>query len=129
MIICKRSKISNTARNCFWEMADRVLVTGASGFVGTHMVAELRRRGYEVIAHSHDDGDIAGDSLDFQKVRHVFHLAARTFVPDAWKDPLSFYRTNVIGMVNVLEFCRRSGASIALLSSYVYGQPKWLPIS
>jgi nucleoside-diphosphate-sugar epimerase len=109
-------------------MADRILVTGASGFVGAHLIPALRGRGYQVLTHSHQDGDIAGDRLDFPEVRHVFHLAARSFVPDAWKDPLSFYRTNVIGMVNVLEFCRQAGASVTLLSSYVYGQPKWLPI-
>lgn len=109
-------------------MADRILVTGASGFVGAHLIPALRGRGYEVLTHSHYDGDIADDSLDFHEVRHVFHLAARSFVPDAWKDPLPFYRTNVIGIVNVLEFCRRTGAPVTLLSSYVYGQPKWLPI-
>jgi nucleoside-diphosphate-sugar epimerase len=109
-------------------MADRILVTGASGFVGSHLIPALRGRGYQVLTHSHHDGDIAGDRLDFPEVRHVFHLAARSFVPDAWTDPLPFYRTNVIGMVNVLEFCRQAGASVTLLSSYVYGQPKWLPI-
>src|SRR5580692_8543072 len=40
-------------------------------------------------------------------VRHVYHLAARTFVPDSWSDPVSFYATNVLGTVNVAEFCRR----------------------
>jgi nucleoside-diphosphate-sugar epimerase len=88
----------------------------------------LRKRGYEVLTHSHHEGDIAEDRLDLPEVRHVIHLAARSFVPEAWKDPLPFYRTNVIGTVNVLEFCRSTGASLTLLSSYVYGQPKWLPI-
>ena len=57
------------------------------------------------------------------------HLAARTFVPDSWSQPLPFYTTNVLGTVNVAEFCRRQGASLTLLSSYVYGRPRFLPIS
>jgi nucleoside-diphosphate-sugar epimerase len=109
-------------------MTERILVTGASGFIGSHLIPSLTKRGYEVLTHSHHEGDIARDRLNLPKVRHVFHLAARNFVPEAWKDPVPVYRTNVIGTVNVLEFCRSRGASLTLLSSYVYGQPKWLPI-
>ena len=109
-------------------MTERILVTGASGFIGSHLIPALRKRGHEVLAHSHRDGDLARDRLNLPTVRHVFHLAARNFVPDAWKDPMPVYYTNVIGTVNVLEYCRSTGASLTLLSSYVYGQPKWLPI-
>jgi nucleoside-diphosphate-sugar epimerase len=59
----------------------------------------------------------------------VFHLAAKTFVPNSWADPLSFYRVNVMGMANVSEFCRRCNASLIFLSSYVYGKPERLPIN
>ena len=62
-------------------------------------------------------------------VGHVFHLAAKTFVPDSWKNPHAFYQTNVMGAVNVLEHCRRHQASLTLISSYVYGQPQRLPIA
>lgn len=110
-------------------MKDAVLVTGASGFVGRHLVRVLRERGKRVIAYSSIDGDLSQSPPDVTGVRHVFHLAARTFVPDSWNDPRSFYQVNVLGTVNVLEFCRREGSSLTLLSSYVYGQPRHLPIT
>jgi len=107
----------------------RVLVTGASGFLGTHLTKALGAAGYRVEPHSSRSGDIANCEFDVADVGHVFHLAARTFVPESWKDPLSFYRVNVLGTVNVLEFCRAHNASLTLMSSYVYGRPTGLPIS
>ena len=58
----------------------------------------------------------------------MFHLAARTYVPDSWKRPVEFYQTNVLGTANVLEYCRASGASFTLVSSYMYGRPERFPI-
>lgn len=110
-------------------MADRILVTGASGFVGRHLVAALEASGFSVLRHSSADGDIATARLSYADVCHVYHLAARSFVPDSWERPREFYQTNVIGTVNVLEFCRRTKASVTVISSYVYGQPSFLPIS
>lgn len=108
-------------------MDGAVLVTGAGGFIGSHLVEALRSRGETVLTHSLSDGDIARGELRFEGVAHVFHLAARTFVPDSWTDPRGFYEVNVLGTVNVLEFCRRERASITLLSSYAYGKPDVLP--
>ena len=105
----------------------RVLVTGASGFLGTHLAKALGAAGYWVEPHSSRSGDIANCAFGVADVGHVFHLAARTFVPESWKDPLSFYRVNVLGTVNVLEFCRAQNASLTLMSSYVYGRPTGLP--
>ena len=109
-------------------MNEAVLVTGASGFVGSHLVRALGARGERVVTHSSGDGDLSRSAPAAQGIRHVFHLAARTFVPDSWKDPRSFYEVNVLGTVNVLELCREQGSSLTLLSSYVYGQPERLPI-
>ena len=106
-----------------------ILVTGANGFIGSHLVPALRAAGYLVSTYSTRQGDIRNCTLDFEGIGHVFHLAARTFVPDSWTDPLSFYEVNVLGTVNVLEFCRSQGASLTLVSSYVYGPPAHLPIS
>jgi nucleoside-diphosphate-sugar epimerase len=106
-----------------------VLVTGADGFIGSHLVPALLAAGYNIFTHSTREGDIRNCSLSFEGVGHVFHLAARTFVPDSWSAPLSFYEVNVLGTANVLEFCRACGASMTLMSSYVYGRPRRLPIS
>src|SRR5512142_814685 len=109
-------------------MTSDILVTGATGFLGRSLVAALQKRGYRVVSHSSADGDIAHCPLPMENVGHVFHLAARTFVPDSLRCPQSFYETNVLVTVNVLEHCRKTGAALTLLSSYVYGVPQHLPI-
>jgi nucleoside-diphosphate-sugar epimerase len=110
-------------------MADAILVTGATGFIGSHLVQDLGRRGRRVLTHSSRDGDIATCGLEFDSVGHVFHLAGRSFVPDSWDTPRAFYQVNVLGTVNVLEFCRRRQIPLTFVSSYVYGIPTCLPIS
>ena len=106
-----------------------VLVTGADGFIGAHLVRALRAAGHIVWTHTRRQGDIRNCLLNFENVGHVFHLAARTFVPESWSAPLGFYEVNLLGTVNVLEYCRASGASLTMVSSYVYGVPSRLPIS
>jgi nucleoside-diphosphate-sugar epimerase len=115
--------------NSFRATDKAVLVTGANGFIGRHLVRALRAAGHLVFTHSRGERDIANCRLNFEGVGHVFHLAAQTFVPDSWSGPLGFYEVNVLGTVNVLEFCRSWEASLTLLSSYVYGRPAHLPIS
>jgi len=79
------------------------------------------------------DGDIANREtlakFAQQVFAHVFHLAGKTFVPDSWNDPQVFCQTNVLGMVNVLEFCRKDNIPLTYVSAYVYGHPDNLPIS
>jgi nucleoside-diphosphate-sugar epimerase len=108
-------------------MKDSILVTGASGFVGTHLVQALSERHERVVTHCGRDGDLSRTELSAQGIRHVYHLAGRTCVPDSWRQPSDFYQVNVVGTVNVLEFCRKSCCSLTLLSSYVYGHPTRLP--
>jgi len=85
-----------------------------------------------VIGFDIADGDIAekGSLNRFleQDIFYVFHLAAKTFVPESWKDPFDFYRINVLGTLNVLEFCRQTGSGLTYISSYLYGEPEYLPI-
>lgn len=108
------------------------LVTGASGFVGRALVDSLRQRGAKVIGLSTADGDITdpatlrphkGVSID-----RVFHLAARTFVPQSWSDPADFHRVNTGGTLNVLGFCHERRIPLTYISAYVYGQPIEQPI-
>jgi nucleoside-diphosphate-sugar epimerase len=110
-------------------MKETILVTGAEGFIGMHLVTALTKFGYAVERHSHRDGDIANCNLLYSTVSHVFHLAAKTFVPESWRETRAFYETNVLGTINVLEFCRRRHASLTLISSYVYGAPRQLPVT
>jgi nucleoside-diphosphate-sugar epimerase len=110
-------------------MPERVLVTGARGFIGRHLVSALRQSSVDVVEHSTSQGNIVSCALPYDGVDRVFHLAGRSFVPESWTNTLTFFETNVLGTVNVLEFCRRTGAALTLVSSYVYGQPQSLPIS
>jgi nucleoside-diphosphate-sugar epimerase len=110
-------------------MPEAVLVTGGTGFIGRRLVSALQDSGCQVHVLSSRDGDIAESPLPAPNdISHVYHLAARSFVPESWKDPHAFYKTNVLGTATVLEFCRQTGASLTFVSSYVYGQPKYLPI-
>ena len=110
-------------------MKPAVLVTGADGFIGKHLVAELESKAYCVRTHTLQDGDIAAGELHCDGVQHVFHLAARSFVPESWTSSADFYRVNILGTVNVLELCRRTGAALTYISSYVYGIPRTQPVA
>jgi nucleoside-diphosphate-sugar epimerase len=116
----------------------RVLLTGAGGFVGSHLAEELRRQGAEVL-----DIDVRGnnpiDLRDWQRLREfgsklgkvdlVFHLAALMFVPYAFENPREVYEVNVLGTLNLLELCRLQKVDrIVFASSYIYGSPQYLPV-
>ena len=111
-----------------FRMKSEILVTGATGFLGRHLVEALQARGHRVHPHSSSQGDIARCPLPIEGANHVFHLAAKSFVPESWTNPQVFYDVNVMGTVNVLEHCRRQRTPLTLISSYVYGQPQQLPI-
>lgn len=108
----------------------RVLVTGGTGFLGRHLVERLRAARIAVVTPSREQGfGLQRDNLPLNEVDHVFHLAARTGVVDAWDDPVGFFYTNTHGTVRVLDQCRRHGCSLTYISAYVYGQPQRLPIA
>ncbi|MDP2587537.1 MAG: SDR family oxidoreductase, partial [bacterium] len=107
----------------------RILVTGAGGFIGAHLVRMLTNDKYDVHQLSHADGDIADTKISAKNIDHVFHLAAKTFVPDSWSNPVDFYKTSTMGTLRVLEFCREQGCSLTFNSTYVYGNQKQMPIS
>ncbi|MEO5358390.1 MAG: NAD(P)-dependent oxidoreductase [Nitrospirae bacterium YQR-1] len=111
-------------------MKHNILVTGSSGFIGKRLTARLLSEGYELSVFNRNCGDISSkDIIKFEHIEHVLHLAAKTFVPESWKEPYGFYNTNVMGTHNVLEFCRKHGCSMTFVSSYIYGIPKELPVN
>lgn len=108
----------------------RILVTGASGFIGQHLVRRLQEAGREV----HAAGSAAGDVVDertwfgYPKADVVIHLAGKAFVPASWDQPAAFIRCNLMGTVGALDYCVRQKARLVLVSSYLYGRPDSLPI-
>jgi len=107
-----------------------ILITGSTGFIGIHLKQKLLNiKNYSIFELNRNRADIALKEIQLKKIDHVIHLAAKSFVPESWKNPYLFYRTNVLGAVNVLEFCRKNKCDLTALSSYIYGKPKYLPIN
>ena len=135
----------------------KVLVTGANGFIGSHLVEELVAQGYFVRAlveyNSLNSAGwldilndevktkikvIAGDIRDYDIVassikgcHSVLHLAALVAIPYSYIAPASYIQTNVMGTLNVLNACRRYDVKhlICTSTSETYGSAKFVPIS
>jgi len=139
------------------EMGKTVLVTGAGGFIGSHLTERLVRDGHAVRAfvryNGRDDrghldrldADVRdavevhrGDLKDPEAVRKavagrawVFHLGALIAIPYSYENPLDVVQTNVVGTAHVLDACRASDAleRVVLTStSEVYGTAQYVPI-
>lgn len=109
----------------------RILVTGAGGFIGSHLVPRLRALQHEVFAVNRLSGDIAAASTwrVLPDAEVVIHLAGRTFVPESWADPVGFLSTNLNSAVCALDYCMEHNARLVFMSSYLYGVPDALPIA
>ncbi|MFQ5556910.1 MAG: GDP-mannose 4,6-dehydratase [Acidimicrobiales bacterium] len=104
----------------------RALITGANGFVGTHLVAHLRESGDDVIE---SDVDITDRAATFEHLAAtspdvVYHLAAQADVGGSWNDPVETFRVNAEGTLNLLDAARSGGAQrvLAVTSADVYGR-------
>ncbi len=107
----------------------KILVTGAAGFVGTYLCKRLISEGHEVTKLTSASGNIVEQDTwnNLPVVNVVIHLAAKTFVPDSWKNPTLFQDVNVQGTFKALEYCRQHNAKLIYISSYLYGNPLTLP--
>lgn len=137
----------------------KILVTGGTGFIGSHTVVELQKNGFEVIIVDNlsnsqawivdaiteisgikpefEQFDLADKKLtdDFFK-RHqdlagVIHFAAYKAVGESVAKPLMYYRNNLVSLMNVLEGMIDNNIPNLVFSSSctVYGQPDELPVS
>lgn len=108
----------------------KILVTGATGFVGRNLVPVLEKLEHELILVNSKSGDIV-DNLFWASqpaADVVIHLAASTYVPDSWNAPVDFMKTNFLGTLCALDYCKNHNAKLVFLSSYLYGNPNSLPI-
>ena len=137
-------------------MSDKILVTGSDGFIGSHLVESLVRKGFDVRAFvlynsfnswgwlDNCASDVigkfevfAGDIRDPAGVRSamggcdaVFHLAALIAIPYSYHSPDTYVETNIRGTLNILQAARDLGVKVIHTStSEVYGTAKFVPIT
>lgn len=109
-----------------------VLVTGGSGFIGTHLKNKLSKSGANVINMDIVESPcldiVAKESFRGVMADIVFHLAGITSVHQCEADPQSAVRVNVNGTLNVLEYASKMKIGVVYPSSIlVYGDPDSLP--
>jgi dTDP-glucose 4,6-dehydratase len=145
----------STAEDSDWN-GRQVLVTGAGGFIGSHLVERLVALGARVRAYVHYNSrsdwgwldrlpedvrrqveNFAGDLADLARVREaaagcdaVFHLGAQISIPNSYAEPGLFISANVVGTFNVLTACREHGVSrlVHTSTSEVYGTALYVPM-
>jgi nucleoside-diphosphate-sugar epimerase len=112
-------------------MVKSILVTGATGFLGRHVVRDLLWRGFKVEAKSRADGDVCDAETwkKFPATDCVIHLAGSTFVPDSWDAPSKFLQNNTSGTSLALDFCRNHEAKFVFFSTYMYSREAVMPVS
>ena len=106
----------------------KILITGSNGFIGSHLITELKKINHVIIEFK---GKVE-DNKDWENIFNVdilIHLAAKTYVPDSWENPSIFLKNNIDGTINALEFCKKNNVKLIFLSSYLYGSTNYLPIN
>ena len=134
-------------------MKEKILVTGGTGYIGSHTVVELQNAGYEVVIIdnlSNSSADVVDniekvsgirpafeklDCLDYagldavfakyKGIKAIIHFAASKAVGESVEKPLLYYRNNLVSLINLLELMPKYGVEGIVFSSSctVYGQP------
>lgn len=127
-----------------------ILVTGGAGYIGSHVVEELKKSGFTPIVYDNlstghaaavpeDVQLVEGDIHDVAFARHimesfsidaVMHFAASSLVGESMENPAKYYFNNVEGTLHLLEAMRGAGVDRMVFSSTaaVYGEPEQVPI-
>ena len=132
----------------------KILITGATGFIGSHLAELCVKKGFEVIAfdrynpnynlgwlekskYKDDINFVFGDIRDYDSVlktmkgcKIVFHLAALIGIPYSYLSPQAYLKTNVEGTYNILESSKHLDIEQTIITSTseVYGTAKYIPI-
>ena len=134
----------------------KILVTGADGFIGSHLVEALMRRGHDVRAFvlynsfnswgwldhcepvikkkldvfSGDVRDAYGVKMAMQGCNIVIHLAALIAIPYSYHSPSTYVDTNVMGSLHIVQAARELGVEkvVHTSTSEVYGTARYVPI-
>ncbi len=127
----------------------RILVTGGAGYIGSHVVKALGKEGHELLIYDNLStghewailfgrlrrGDLADRTAVREALRDfcpeaVMHFAASIQVEESVREPLAYYRNNVVHTLNLLEAMRETGSARFLYSSTaaVYGIPETIPV-
>ncbi|SRR5512138_3200734 len=122
-----------------------ILVTGGAGYIGSHVVRQLRERNETVVVLDNlstgfrsailgaplvvgDTGDreLVTDVLREHRIETVMHFAAHTIVPESVSNPLKYYGNNTCSTRNLLQCCQEAGVKHFVFSSTaaVYGIPR-----
>ncbi len=135
-------------------MKKKILITGAGGFIGSHLAERCVELGYKVRAFVRYNSKnnwgwlessplqkeiefISGDVRDFDSVNdamkgcdEVFHLAALIGIPYSYVSPLAYIRTNIEGTYNILESARKNDLSNIIITSTseTHGTAQYVPI-
>jgi len=143
------SLLSYTGLAFLDNTAMKVLVTGGAGFIGSHLVDALTQRGYQVVvvdnlstghlenvnpAATFYQADISSSELEriVEKERPeiVNHQAAQTVIQKSNEDPIFDARQNILGSLNLVLQCLRSGVKkiVYASSAGIYGEPEYRPV-
>ncbi|MDP3150341.1 MAG: NAD-dependent 4,6-dehydratase LegB [Ignavibacteria bacterium] len=135
-------------------MNKKILITGAGGFIGSHLTELLVKEGFDVKAFVHYNSKnnwgwlensevkdkievISGDIRDYDSVYNalqecnaVFHLAALIGIPYSYVSPKAYIETNITGTYNVLQASKELGIEQVLVTSTseTYGTAQYVPI-